>query len=139
LSIGVAANPATPDLELEMARLERKVAAGAQYIFTQPMYDLNIINAFLERISAYSLPVMLGILPLVSYKHAEFMHHEVPGIEVPEVIRDRMNRAGDKSAEEGELISMEIIDKIKNSVAGLYLMPSFGKFNTCLEIVKAIA
>ena len=139
LSIGVAVNPATPDLELEMARLERKVAAGAQYIFTQPMYDLDIINAFFDRISVYSLPVMLGILPLVSYKHAEFMHHEVPGIEVPEVIRDRMNKAGDKSAEEGALISMEIIDKIKNSVAGLYLMPSFGKFNTCLEIVKAIA
>jgi len=139
LSIGVAANPATPDLKLEMGRLERKVAAGAQYIFTQPMYDLDIINAFLDKIASYSLPVMLGILPLVSYKHAEFMHHEVPGIEVPEVIRARMNKAGDKSAEEGARISMEIIDKIKNSVAGLYLMPSFGKFNTCLEIVKTIA
>jgi len=135
-SIGVAANPTSPDIKLEMARLERKIEAGAQYIFTQPMYDLDTINYFLNRISKHSLPIILGILPLVSYKHAEFMHHEVPGIDVPEIIRQRMKKAGDKSSEEGALIARELIDKIKGSVAGLYLMPSFGKFDTCVKIVK---
>lgn len=138
ISIGIAANPMAPDYQLEMNRLERKVAAGGQYIFTQPMYDLDIINRFLDEASKFNLPIMLGILPLVGYKHAEFLHYEVPGIDVPEAIRQRMKKAGDKSAQEGELIAMEIIDKIKKSVAGLYLMPSFGKFETCLNIVKEI-
>ncbi len=138
LSIGVAANPTSPDIELEMARLERKIAAGAQYIFTQPMYDIDTINGFLEKISQFSLPIMLGILPLVSYKHAEFMHHEVPGILIPDNIRQRMNKAGERSAEEGAVISLEIIEKIKQSVAGLYLMPSFGKYDTCRDIIKEI-
>jgi methionine synthase I (cobalamin-dependent)/5,10-methylenetetrahydrofolate reductase len=138
LSIGVAANPTAPDIDLELARLERKIAAGAQYIFTQPMYDLDIINDFLNKISKFSLPIMLGVLPLVSYKHAEFMHYEVPGILVPEPVRQRMSKAGEKSAKEGELISLEIIDQIKQSVAGLYLMPSFGKFDTCLNILRKI-
>ena len=138
LSIGVAANPTSPDIDLELARLDRKIAAGAQYIFTQPMYDIDSINAFLDKIAHYSLPVMLGILPLVSYKHAEFMHYEVPGIVVPDYIRERMNKAGERSAEEGEIISMELIDKIKRSVAGLYLMPSFGKFETSINIIKQI-
>ena len=137
-SIGVAANPTAPDIKLEMARLEHKIDAGGQYIFTQPMYDLNTINFFLDRVAKHSLPIILGILPLVSYKHAEFMHHEVPGIDVPEIIRQRMKKAGDKSSEEGALIARELIDKIKGSVAGLYLMPSFGKFDTCVRIVKEI-
>lgn len=139
LSIGVAANPTAPDLDVEMARLERKIAAGGQYIFTQPMYDLDSINRFLDKVSQYSLPVMLGILPLVSYKHAEFMHHEVPGIVVPQKVRDRMNKAGEKSSGEGAIIAMEIIDKIKKSVAGLYIMPSFGKFETSINILKEIS
>ena len=66
------------------------------------------------------------------------MHNEVPGIEVPIEIRRRMEKAGEKSSEEGALISMELIDKVKKSVAGLYLMPSFGKFETCLKIIKEI-
>lgn len=138
ISIGIAANPMAPDYQLEMDRLERKVAAGGQYIFTQPMYDLDMINRFIDETSKFSLPIMLGILPLVSYKHAEFLHYEVPGIDVPEVIHQRMKKAGNKSAKEGELIAMEIIDKIKKSVSGLYLIPSFGKFETCLNIVKEI-
>ena len=137
-SIGIAANPTAPDIELELARLERKIAAGGQYIFTQPMYDIDMINAFLEKMADYSLPVILGVLPLVSYKHAEFMHYEVPGILVPEQVRARMKKAGERSAQEGATIAMEIIEKIKNSVTGLYLMPSFGKYETCMNIIKEI-
>jgi len=137
-SIGVAANPTAPDMRVEFSRLEQKIGAGGQFIFTQPVYSLKIIDDFLEKTARYPLPIMLGILPLVSHKHAEFMHNEVPGIEVPIEVRKRMERAGEKSSEEGALIAMELIDKVKNSVAGLYLMPSFGKFETCLQIVKEI-
>lgn len=137
-SIGIAVNPMAPDYQLEMDRLKRKITAGGQYIFTQPMYDLDMVNSFLNDVSKFNLPIILGVLPLVSYKHAEFLHHEVPGIDVPEAIRQRMNKAKDESANEGEQIALEIIDKIKKSVAGLYLMPSFGKFDTCLNIVKEI-
>ncbi|OQX92805.1 MAG: bifunctional homocysteine S-methyltransferase/methylenetetrahydrofolate reductase [candidate division Zixibacteria bacterium 4484_95] len=137
-SIGIAVNPMAPDYQLEMNRLRRKIAAGGQYIFTQPLYDIKIINSFLDDISTYNLPIILGILPLVSYKHAEFLHYEVPGIDVPVTIRQRMKKAKSRSTEEGKLIALEIIDKIKKSVAGLYLMPSFGKFDTCLNIAKEI-
>jgi len=138
LSIGIAANPTAPDIELELERLRRKIDAGGQFIFTQPMYDVDMINSFLEKVADYSLPVILGVLPLVSYKHAEFMHYEVPGILVPEPVRERMKKAGERSAEEGAVIAMEIIEKIKKSVTGLYLMPSFGKYETCLNIIKEI-
>jgi methionine synthase I (cobalamin-dependent)/5,10-methylenetetrahydrofolate reductase len=137
-SIGVAVNPTAPDYGLELARLERKIAAGGQYIFTQPMYDIDLINRSLDDIGKFNLPVMLGILPLMSYKHAEYLHNEVPGITVPKALRERMVKAGEKSAEAGQEISLELIDKIKKSIGGLYLMPSFGKFDVCENILKEL-
>jgi len=137
-SIGVAANPTAPDYLLEMARLERKINAGGQYIFTQPIFDLHLIRNFLKDCKSFGLPVILGVLPLVSHKHAEFLHNEVPGISIPDQIRWRMSQAGDKSRLEGRKIALELIDSIGNEVAGFYLMPSFNKFETCLDIIKIL-
>ncbi len=137
-SIGVAANPTAPDYKLEMARLERKINAGGQYIFTQPIYDMQLIEKFLKDCDSFGLPIILGVLPLVSHKHAEFLHNEVPGISIPDQIRSRMLNAGDRSRLEGQKIALELIDSVGDKVAGFYLMPSFNKFDTCLDIIRVL-
>jgi homocysteine S-methyltransferase len=81
---------------------------------------------------------MLGILPLVSFKHAQFLHNEVPGIEIPEDIRHTLEKAGEESARVGEEIATTFIDEVKGIVSGIYLMPSFGRFETSIRIVEGL-
>jgi len=137
-SIGVAANPANPDLGAEVARLREKLDAGGQYIMTQPLYETDLLNLFLDKLNTPGVPIMLGVLPLVSFKHAQFLHNEVPGIEIPEDIRRTMEEAGEKSARAGEDIAATFIDKVKGLVAGIYLMPSFGRFETSIRIIEGL-
>lgn len=103
---------------------------------TQPLYEMESFNRFLDKFNDPDVPVLLGILPLVSYKHAQFLHHEVPGIEIPENVRSSMEKAGKQSARVGGEIAAEFIDKIKYLVSGIYIMPSFGRFETSIEIVR---
>lgn len=137
-SIGVAANPANPDLDSEIVRLREKLDAGGQYIMTQPLYETDLLNRFLDKLNMPGVPIMLGVLPLVSFKHAQFLHNEVPGIEIPEDIRKTMEKAGEKSAKAGEEIALAFMDKVKSLVAGIYLMPSFGRFDTSIRIIKSL-
>jgi len=134
--VGVAVNPNADDLKREIGRFERKVEAGADFAFTQPLYDLKILEQFLEKIPHARIPLFLGILPLRSYKHAEFMHYEVPGISVPEKIRERMKKAKDKSAQVGTSVAREILEQAKGIVDGVYLMPSFGRFEMISEVLE---
>jgi methionine synthase I (cobalamin-dependent)/5,10-methylenetetrahydrofolate reductase len=136
--VGVAVNPNAGDLEREIGRFERKVEAGANFAFTQPLYDLKILKRFLEKTSRVRIPICLGVLPLRSYKHAEFMHYEVPGINVPDKIRERMKKAKDKSAQEGIEVAREILEQAKEMVDGIYLMPSFGRFEMVSEVLEGI-
>jgi homocysteine S-methyltransferase len=137
-SIGVAANPANPDLDSEILRLREKLDAGGQYIMTQPLYETDLLNRFLDKLNMPGVPIMLGVLPLVSFKHAQFLHNEVPGIEVPEDIRKNMEKAGEKSARAGEEIAVAFMDEVKSLVAGIYLMPSFGRYETSIRIVEGL-
>ena len=137
-SIGVAANPTNPDLEAEMTRLRQKLDAGGQYIMTQPLYEIEFLKQFLAKLDRPDIPVMAGVLPLVSYKHAQFLHNEVPGIEIPEIIRDTMDKAGENSAATGAEIAWKFIEQAKSLVSGIYLMPSFGRYETSIEIVKRL-
>jgi homocysteine S-methyltransferase len=134
----VAANPASEDLNLELGRLYQKIEAGGQYIMTQPLYDLETFEKFLDKKKNFNVPLMLGVLPLVSYKHAQFLHNEVPGITVPEDIREKMNKAGENSSTVGAELATEFIERARNLVDGVYLMPSFGRFEASIEIVKKI-
>jgi len=137
-SIGVAANPSSEDINLEIERLYQKIEAGGQYIMTQPLYDLETFEKFLEKKKNIKVPLILGVLPLVSYKHAQFLHNEVPGITVPEEIREKMNQAGENSANVGAELATEFIERVRKMVNGVYLMPSFGRFEASIDIVKKI-
>lgn len=137
-SIGVAANPANPDLDSEIVRLREKLDAGGQYIMTQPLYETDLLDRFLDKLNMPGVPIMLGVLPLVSFKHAQFLHNEVPGIEVPVEIRKTMEKAGERSAGVGGEIAAAFVDKVKGMVAGIYLMPSFGRFETSIRIVEGL-
>ncbi len=138
LSIGVAANPTNPDFENEISRLREKLDAGGQYVMTQPLYELAPLERLLESLNRSDIPILLGILPLVSYKHAQFMHHEVPGIEVPTRIRQIMEKAGENSAAVGAELAWEFLEKARSLVSGVYLMPSFGRFETSIDIVNKL-
>jgi len=137
-SIGVAANPTSGNIGLEIERLHQKIEAGGQYIMTQPLYDLDTLEKFFDKLKAIDVPVILGILPLVSYKHAQFLHNEVPGITIPEDIREKLDKAGENSAAVGAELATEFIGQARNLVKGVYLMPSFGRFESSIEIIKSI-
>ncbi len=127
LSIGFAANPTSPDLNTEIRRIKEKLDAGGQYMMTQPLYELEPLLRFLDIVKP-DVPILLGVLPLVSFKHAQFLHHEVPGIIIPDGIRQAMEKAGERSAQVGGELASQFIEEARSYVTGIYLMPSFGRF-----------
>jgi methionine synthase I (cobalamin-dependent)/5,10-methylenetetrahydrofolate reductase len=135
-----AVNPADPDLETEMGRFRRKIEAGAELAMTQPLFELATLERFLEKCEALGLtiPVLLGVLPLMSYRHASFLHNEVPGIEIPEEVRERLQAAGDKARQVGVELAVEFLNKAAPLVKGTYLMPSFGRYEVVADIVKEL-
>ncbi|HBC47310.1 MAG TPA: bifunctional homocysteine S-methyltransferase/methylenetetrahydrofolate reductase [candidate division Zixibacteria bacterium] len=137
LSIGVGVNPTVPNQELELRRLREKLDAGGQYIMTQPLYELDPLKHFIDKFKP-NVPILLGVLPLVSFKHAQFLHNEVPGISVPTRTCQMMEKAGERSAQVGGELAAEFIEQAKGYVTGVYLMPSFGRFETCIELVRYI-
>ncbi len=134
-TVGVALNLAAPDLDKEARVLERKVAAGADFICTMPVYEPDALDRFVRITGGLPLPALIGVLPLVSYRHAEFLHNELPGFAVPAWVRERMRLASD-AREEGVGIAHELVEAIRSRVAGVYLIPSFGRFDAVLELVR---
>ncbi|MBI5868895.1 MAG: bifunctional homocysteine S-methyltransferase/methylenetetrahydrofolate reductase [candidate division Zixibacteria bacterium] len=137
-AIGVALNPTALDWAKEEERFRRKVEAGAHFAFTQPLYDLDPLWRCLEAIARIRIPVFLGILPLMSYRHALYLNNEVPGISVPTAILQRMEKAGDKGAEVGIEAARNLLERARASVQGTYLMPSFGRYETCLRVIEGM-
>src|SRR5207245_10304974 len=91
---GCGTDPSKPDWDKEIRRLEEKVKAGAEYVMTQPVYDPRTVERFLSAVRHLQVPIMIGILPLYSHRNAEFLHNEVPGMRIPDDIRERMHKAG---------------------------------------------
>jgi len=141
---GAAVAPNAQDLERECRLLVRKVDAGARFLLTQPVYQgepLRRLRAMFERVAGRSLdvPILAGVLPLHSARHAEFLHNEVPGIVIPEDVRERLRRAGDDGWSEGLSMAAELIQALRgDGVAGIYQMPQFGRFDHAAELVEAI-
>lgn len=139
--LGIGCNPGANDLDLEVARYEQKVAAGAEYVFSQPVYDPELIRTFLKRIAYVKpIPFFVGILPLASYKNAEFLHTQVPGMQIPLEIRERMRHAPDKEAQriEGINIAAEALKEAKDypQIKGAYIFPPFGRYSAILDVLE---
>ena len=140
--VGAGLNLCPPDVERELKNLNRKVKAGTDFFITQPIYRAQDGPSLLERYEAQygklEKPVLAGILPLVSARHASFLHNEVPGIFIPDEIRSRIDEAGDQSAAVGVELAVELIQSIKPWAAGIYLMPQFHRFDMVAEIVEDV-
>ncbi|MEE9162160.1 MAG: methylenetetrahydrofolate reductase, partial [Candidatus Neomarinimicrobiota bacterium] len=137
-SIGVGANPAAQNPDREMDRLVRKIEHGAEYIMTQPIYDHDLLARFLEQVAPLKRPVLVGILPLASYRNAEFLHNEVPGMTIPGYVRNRMQKAGDNGAGEGIIIAQEMLAAVRESAQGVYIMPPFNRYKAALNVLEVI-
>jgi methionine synthase / methylenetetrahydrofolate reductase(NADPH) len=137
-NIGCAFNPAMPDIETEIERLRKKIASGAQFIMTQPVFDAALLRETLARVGKIDIPILAGLSLLRDYKQTSYLYHEVPGIVVPKSILDRMEAAGDKGMHEGLKIANELLEQIQNLVQGCYLMPPHGKYETAAAMVKLI-
>ncbi|MDQ3856057.1 MAG: bifunctional homocysteine S-methyltransferase/methylenetetrahydrofolate reductase, partial [Chloroflexota bacterium] len=136
--IACAINPTAEDLELELDRFWRKLEAGAHLAMSQPLYDIEQLHSFLDRVGPLPVPFLLGVLPLQSFKHADYMHNEVPGITVPESIRRAMHAAGPHGIQEGIRLAQEFVEEAQDRVQGIYLMPSFGRYEQCAEVIDAL-
>jgi methionine synthase I (cobalamin-dependent) len=132
--------PAAQDYARELERLRAKVDAGAEFIMTQPVYDAALLDRLLADVKTLGVPVLVGLLPLASHRNAEFLHNEVPGMSVPEEIRERMRKAGggDAGSREGIQIAREMLTRVKDRVAGAYIMPPFGRYQLALDVVAGI-
>ena len=136
--IGAALNPAAEDADREIERMHRKIEAGARWLQTQPVYDLEALERFLARAGRITVPVLIGILPLHSFRHAEFLHNEVPGITVPAPARARLREAGEGALRAGIEMAQALVSEVRRRYAGAYLMPSFGRFEVVAEVLDAL-
>jgi homocysteine S-methyltransferase len=138
--IGVAANPSALDLDEEIRRFRFKVEAGAEFAITQPVFDPAELEQFLTRIGAFRIPIIAGLTPLESLRHAEFMANEVPGVRVPETVVERMRRAeaSGSATAEGLAIARELVAAIRPMVQGVQISTAAGAVRTALSIMEAV-
>ena len=131
-----------PTLENEIKNLHRKVKAGADFFLTQPIYaaedGLKLLEAYAAKHGPLEKPVLVGILPLVSGRHASFLQHEVPGIFIPEAARRRVEEAGENGSRVGVELAVELIEGLKPWAGGIYIMPQFSRYDMVAEIIEAV-
>jgi methionine synthase I (cobalamin-dependent)/5,10-methylenetetrahydrofolate reductase len=137
--IGAGADPGALNLDEEIRRFEWKVQAGAEYVVTQPVFDLNLLEVFLQRIAHVRIPVICGIWPLSSLRNAEFMINELR-VRVPSQFMERMSRADsqEKAHQEGVAIAQEMVAKVRQMVQGVQLSAPFGRYQLAIEVAKAV-
>jgi homocysteine S-methyltransferase len=135
LSIGCALNPTAQNQTLELDRIKRKIEAGADFIMTQPIYQTSDLTDFLTQMGDCPVPILIGIMPLHSTKHAEYLHNEVPGITIPKHIREAMRQAGEAGAKCGLELAEELLGELSDICQGTYLVPSFGRYDDMASLV----
>lgn len=136
--IACACNPCAEDLEHELDRLAQKVAEGAEVVFTQPIFDIEAWLHFIERAGKLPARFIVGVLPLRSLRHAEFLHYEVPGMVIPRWARERLGKAGspEAAADEGITIASEFLAAARTYCHGVYVMPPFRRYSVALEVLQ---
>ncbi len=135
--LATGAEPAALNYDRELRRLAEKKDAGAELVMTQPVYDPSVLEKFLDDIAPLGLPVLVGLLPLASFRNAEFLHNEVPGMSVPDAVRERMRKAGTgpQARAEGVAIAREMLAAVRPRVAGAYIMPPLERYELALQVV----
>jgi methionine synthase I (cobalamin-dependent)/5,10-methylenetetrahydrofolate reductase len=140
--VGAALNLCPQDIVTEVRNLHRKVKAGADFFLTQPIYladdGRKLLEAYEAKYGKLEKPVLAGILPIVSAKHANFLHNEVPGIYIPEDARKRIESAGEHGVKVGVDLAVELIEQIKSWANGIYVMPQFHRFDMAAEIIEKV-
>ena len=138
--IACGAEPAALDYDRELRRLEEKVSCGADFIMTQPVYDPEVLERFLNDIAGFERPVLVGLMPLASARNAEFLHNEVPGMQIPAHIRDRMAKVGRgaDARREGVQIAQEMLLAVRDRIRGAYIMPPFGRYEAAIEVLEVV-
>ncbi|MDR3751147.1 MAG: bifunctional homocysteine S-methyltransferase/methylenetetrahydrofolate reductase [Terracidiphilus sp.] len=138
-TIGVAANPGAPDIENELRRFAFKVEAGAEYVITQPVFDLRLLESFLERIEEFRIPVIAGIWPLISLRNAELMKND-QRVSMPEEIMLRMAQTDTPEAarREGVLIAQEMLEAVRPMVEGVQVSAPFGRYTLAAEVIASV-
>lgn len=141
--IGAGCNPAHVELDREVERFGQKIAAGAEFFFSQPVYDPALLHRFLELTERFpKVPFFVGILPLASYKNAEFLHNEVPGMQVPPAVLDRLRAAPTRQEQRriGVQLARDTLAEVYQHprVKGVYIYPPFGSYQAVLRIVEVL-
>jgi homocysteine S-methyltransferase len=140
--VGCALNLTPLDPDREIKNLHRKLLAGADFILTQPVYQPELAESFLTRYQEQhgplQAPILVGVLPLYSQRHAAFLHNEVPGIIIPDELQRRMGAAGEAAPQEGVRIALELVEQMKGWCRGIYLMPQFNRYDLAAEIVEGV-
>ena len=142
--VGAALNLCPQDMDNEVKNLQRKIKAGADFFLTQPIYrptdGPNLIEAYEAKHGKFNKPILAGILPLVSAKHANFLHNEVPGVFIPEEARRKIENAGntERGVTVGVELAVELIQQIKGWASGVYIMPQFHRYDMVAEIIEKI-
>jgi methionine synthase / methylenetetrahydrofolate reductase(NADPH) len=139
LLLGVGANPGALNMDQELRRFAWKVEGGAEYIVTQPVFDLNLVELFLKKTEQYKLPIIAGIWPLTSYRNAEFMVNELR-VPVPEPYMERMRKAdtAEKARAEGLAIAQEMSRQVRSMVQGVQLSAPFGRYEMAVQVAEAL-
>lgn len=141
--IGCALNltPTNPVREIKVLR--RKIENGADFALTQPIYDVAAAQRFIEQYEEahgpLTLPILGGVLPLYNARHAEFLHNEVPGISIPDVIRQQMLDAGEQGRATGVRLAQELVQQLRAVVQGIYLMPPFSRYDMAASVIEALS
>lgn len=137
--VGAAFNPHVRQLDKAVARLERKVEAGADFIMTQPVYDVESMIAIREATRHLTVPIFIGIMPITSYRNAEFLHNEVPGIKIPALAMERIKPfEGPAARAEGVAMAKELLDETVKYFNGIYLITPFHYFDMTVELTKHV-
>jgi len=137
--IGCGFNPNARKLEVEVKRLAKKVERGATFALTQPVFDADLVPRIYELTAFLEIPIFLGVLPLYNARNCEFLHNEVPGIRIPQTVRERMAAAAPEEAwKVGVEICAELIEKVLDLVPGVYIVPPFGRYKSALPLVTSV-
>ncbi|TFE72090.1 bifunctional homocysteine S-methyltransferase/methylenetetrahydrofolate reductase [Methylacidiphilum caldifontis] len=137
--IGCAFNPNTAQFDVQVRKLEAKLAAGASFVMTQPVFDFELVKKIFSYLKPLGIPVFVGLMPILNYRNAEFLHNEVPGISIPEEIRNRLRKLeGEKATETGVEFAKALGEQILSHFNALYLITPFFRYDISVRLLESL-